>query len=53
MTPHPHHVKPDTLAVDALNIMEQNRITSLPVIDDGEKVHGILHLHDLWRTEWF
>ena len=53
MTPHPHHVKPGTLAVDALNIMEQNRITSLPVIDDGEKVHGILHLHDLWRTEWF
>ena len=53
MTSRPHHVKPDTLAVDALNIMEQNRITSLPVVDDGGRLHGILHLHDLWRTEWF
>ncbi len=53
MSPHPHHVNPNTLAVDALNIMEQNRITSLPVIDEAGKLNGILHLHDLWQTEWF
>ena len=53
MSPRPHHVKPNTLAVDALNIMEENRITSLPVTDDIGKVNGILHLHDLWQTEWF
>jgi len=53
MSPNPHHVTPDTLAVDALNIMEQNRITSLPVIDETGKLNGILHLHDLWQTEWF
>jgi len=53
MSPNPHHVKLDTLAVDALNIMEQNRITSLPVIDEAGKVNGVLHLHDLWQTEWF
>lgn len=53
MSTRPHHVKPNTLAVDALNVMEQNRITSLPVVDETGKLHGILHLHDLWRTEWF
>ena len=53
MSPKPHHVKPNTLAVDALSIMEKNRITSLPVIDETGKLNGILHLHDLWQTEWF
>ena len=53
MTQRPHYVKPDTLAVDALNLMEKNRITSLPVTDDDGKLYGILHLHDLWRTELF
>ena len=53
MSPDPHRVQPDTLAVDALNIMEQNRITSLPVTDESGKLNGILHLHDLWQTEWF
>ncbi len=53
MSSRPHHVRPNTLAVDALNIMEQNRITSLPVTDNAGKLTGILHLHDLWQTEWF
>jgi arabinose-5-phosphate isomerase len=53
MTQRPHNVKPDTLAVDALNLMEQNRITSLPVTDGDGKLYGILHLHDLWQTELF
>ena len=53
MTQRPHYVKPDTLAVDALNLMEKNRITSLAVTDDDGKLYGILHLHDLWRTELF
>ena len=53
MTQRPHYVKPDALAVDALNLMEKNRITSLPVTDDDGKLYGILHLHDLWRTELF
>ncbi len=39
------------LAVEALNVMEQNRITSLVVLDPKGKVEGIIHLHDLWRTE--
>jgi len=44
-------VPPATLAAEALNIMEQRRITSLPVVDAGRRVAGVVHLHDLWRTE--
>jgi len=44
-------VPPATLAAEALNIMEQRRITSLPVVDTDRRVAGVVHLHDLWRTE--
>jgi arabinose-5-phosphate isomerase len=40
------------LAVEALKILEERKISSLIVVDDG-RVTGVLHLHDLWRTEMF
>ena len=44
-----------TLAAEALNIMEQRKITSIVVAENGEptRVAGVVHLHDLWRTEMF
>jgi arabinose-5-phosphate isomerase len=39
------------LATAALAILEERRITSLPVVDEGGRVEGVLHLHDLWKTE--
>jgi len=54
MTRGPVSIAPTTLAVEALHIMEQRKITSIPVIDGGAKrVAGVVHLHDLWRTEMF
>ena len=55
MTEGPVSVPPTTLAVEALNIMEQRRITSVVVVDDrsSRRVLGVVHLHDLWRTEMF
>ena len=55
MTKNPISVPGSTLAVEALNIMEQRKITSLVVADGLEphRVGGVLHLHDLWRTELF
>jgi arabinose-5-phosphate isomerase len=45
-------VPPSTLAAEALNVMEQRKITSLVVVDGPQaKVAGVVHLHDLWRTE--
>jgi len=51
MTRSPKVVGPDVFAIAALDIMEQKKITSLPVIDDAGLLHGVLHLHDLWGTE--
>jgi arabinose-5-phosphate isomerase len=45
-------IAPATLAVEALGIMEQRKITSIVVVD-GARVAGVVHLHDLWRTEMF
>ena len=45
-------VGPRTLAVEALNVMEGRKITSIVVVDgDSKRVAGVVHLHDLWGTE--
>ena len=54
MTRGPISVMPSTLAAEALNIMETRHITSLIVVDGpSNQLAGVLHLHDLWRTEMF
>jgi len=53
MTRQPITVAPTLLAVEALQILEQRKITSLIVADDEGRALGVLHLHDLWRTELF
>jgi arabinose-5-phosphate isomerase len=51
MTRDPVTIPPTTLAVEALNIMEQRKITSIVVDAGGKRVAGVVHLHDLWQTE--
>jgi len=51
MTREPKTIGPDAFAIAALDIMEQKKITSLPVVDDACTLQGVLHLHDLWGTE--
>ena len=51
MTSHPITITAETLAVEALALLEQRKITSVVVIDADRRVEGVLHLHDLWRTE--
>jgi arabinose-5-phosphate isomerase len=51
MTSTPQVVPPEMFAIAALDIMEQRKITSLPVVDADGKLRGVLHLHDLWGTE--
>lgn len=43
-------VSPDTLAVDAFNLMENAKITSLAVVNSAHQLLGILHLHDLLQA---
>jgi arabinose-5-phosphate isomerase len=53
MTKRPIVIDPSTLAAQALLIMEQRKITSLVVGASDQSVAGVIHLHDLWRTELF
>lgn len=39
----------DILAAEAVHILEENRITSLLVSDDNNKLIGALNIHDLFR----
>jgi arabinose-5-phosphate isomerase len=39
------------LATAALHLMEERKITSVVVTDETGAVQGIVHLHDLWKTQ--
>jgi arabinose-5-phosphate isomerase len=51
MTRDPKTVSGEEFAATALAIMEERKITSLVVVDEGTNLKGIVHLHDLWGTE--
>jgi len=51
MTPNPLTIDRGLLAVEAVRIMETHKITSVVVVDAGQRVDGVVHLHDLWRTQ--
>jgi arabinose-5-phosphate isomerase len=51
MNPTPRTISGDEFAFRALGIMEENKITSLVVVDSTRTVTGVLHLHDLWGLE--
>ncbi|ACZ75187.1 KpsF/GutQ family protein [Dickeya parazeae Ech586] len=42
-------VTPQTLAVDALNLMQSRHITSL-LVAEGDRLLGIVHMHDMLRA---
>lgn len=49
----PSTIPPDALATEALRVMEEKKITSLPVVDSEGRLLGVIQIHDLWRTELF
>jgi arabinose-5-phosphate isomerase len=51
MVRSPQTVSPKVLASEALNLMEKRKITSVVVVDDTQRVVGVVHLHDLWSLE--
>ena len=53
MTADPVTIDKTDLATEALHLMEQKKITSLVVKNKSGRIEGIIHLHDLWRTEMF
>lgn len=53
MTRSPLTISSQELATAALNLMESRRITALPVVAPNGLLEGVVHIHDLWRTEMF
>ena len=51
MYPNPKLVRADALAVDAADVMEQHRITSVLVIEDDGTVVGAINSNDLMRAK--
>jgi arabinose-5-phosphate isomerase len=51
MTRTPVTIPRNVLAVEALRLMEERKITSLVVVDREQRVEGVVHLHDLWHTQ--
>jgi arabinose-5-phosphate isomerase len=47
MTADPRRVRPDALAVEALELVNRSRITALIVADSDERPVGLVHVHDL------
>lgn len=48
MSRNPKTIELRELAVNAFNIMEKNKITSVVVLDEGKYV-GLIHIHDILR----
>ena len=49
----PKTINQEAMAVDALNIMENNSITQMLVVDDKQNYVGVVHLHDLIKEGIF
>ena len=51
MTANPRFVRPDQLAAEAADIMEQYKISQLLVVDANQRLVGALNMHDLMRAK--
>ncbi len=50
MSPNPVRIDPNSLAIDAANLMESKKITFVCVVEGKTQV-GVLHIHDLLRLK--
>lgn len=51
MTRTPRTIRPDALAVEAVQLMETSKTTQLPVVDADNRIVGALNIHDLFRAK--
>jgi len=50
MTLGAKQISPDSLAIDALTLMQTHKISGLLVVDAEQRLLGALHMHDLLRA---
>jgi arabinose-5-phosphate isomerase len=51
MTPGPRTIRPEALAVEAVQIMERHKVNQLLVVDGDGRLAGALNMHDLFRAK--
>jgi len=51
MSRSPQTIRPEALAVEAVEAMELRKITQLPVVDAAGRLVGALNIHDLLRAK--
>jgi arabinose-5-phosphate isomerase len=51
MTANPRTIDSNAFAAQALDLMEQKKITSLMVVGENNHIEGVVHLHDLWGVQ--
>ena len=51
MTKNPKRILSTGLALEARELMEKNSIHQLIIVDESDKLLGVLHIHDLMRKK--
>jgi arabinose-5-phosphate isomerase len=51
MTRNPRTIRPEALAVEAVETMERGKTTQLPVVNAEGRLVGALNIHDLFRAK--
>jgi arabinose-5-phosphate isomerase len=51
MTAGPRSIRPEALAVEAVQLMEQHKVNQLLVVDERGRLVGALNMHDLFRAK--
>ncbi len=51
MTPEPRTIRPEALAVEAVQLMERHKVNQLLVVDERGRLAGALNMHDLFRAK--
>jgi arabinose-5-phosphate isomerase len=51
MSAHPHTIRAERLAAEAVKLMEDHRISQILVVDEDRRLIGALNMHDLFRAK--
>jgi len=51
MSASPHTIRAERLAVEAVKLMEDHRISQILVVDEDRRLMGALNMHDLFRAK--
>ena len=51
MSARPRTIRPEALAVEAVELMERHKVNQLLVVDAGGELVGALNMHDLFRAK--